>query len=285
VLGVSNFEQLCVQYILRHSQEHPEERVEVISLGAGNAEIEIRIAQQLREHDFNRYRIDCIDLSPDMLQRGEKSAAKQGFRERFHFVEVDLARWQPDRRASIVIAHHSLHHIVELEAIFGKIKAAIGNTGYFLTSDMIGRNGHMRWPEAPEVVQEIWKTMPDRYKYNHQLRRFEKEFENWDNSKVGFEGIRAQDILTLLVKNFYFESFIAEGNLPDIFVERSFGHNFDIRNPEDIAFIDRVAMMNDQQIDQGIIKPTQVIAAMRAQPGSPLWCYKHWTPEFCVRPG
>jgi len=34
----------------------------------------------------------------------------------------------------------------------------------------------------------------------------------WDCSKQGFEGIRAQDILPLLVKKFSFRSFLGFGN-------------------------------------------------------------------------
>ena len=148
---------------------------------------------------------------------------------------------------------------------------------------MIGRNGHMRWPEALTIIQDIWRTMPDRYKYNHQLSRFEAMYENWDCSKQDFEGIRAQDILPLLVEMFGFEAFIAYGNLPDVFVDRGFGHNFDIKNQEDIDFIDRIGALNDQLIGDGVIKPTQMMAALRGHSTGKVRCYEHWTPQFCIR--
>ena len=66
----------------------------------------------------------------------------------------------------------------------------------------------MRWPEALELIQGIWKFIPDHYKTNHQLKRVEQQYQNWDCSKKGFEGIRAQDILPLLVKKFSFRSFL-----------------------------------------------------------------------------
>ncbi|MBI4464064.1 MAG: hypothetical protein HY647_05115 [Acidobacteria bacterium] len=181
------------------------------------------------------------------------------------------------------MAQHTLHHMVKLEETFSNIKKAIGANGYFLTADMVGRNGHMRWPEALEIVQDIWAKMPDRYKYNHQLKRFEAIYDNWDCSQEGFEGIRAQDILPLLVKNFHFEGFVAFGNLPDIFVDRGFGPNFDMKNPDDTEFIDRVGALNDRLISEGAIKPTQLVAAMRCQRTGQTRCYQHWTPEFCIR--
>jgi hypothetical protein len=167
--------------------------------------------------------------------------------------------------------------------LFERVRTAIGTEGYFLVCDMVGRNGHMRWPEALEIIHSVWETMPDRYKYNHQLKRFEEMYENWDCSTEGFEGIRAQDILPLLTKTFHFESFAAYGNLPDVFIDRGFGHNFDINNPEDTRFVDRIGALNDSLISEGKIKPTQIIAALRADDTGATEFYKHWTPTFCVR--
>ncbi len=65
----------------------------------------------------------------------------------------------------------------------------------FVTNDMIGRNGHQRWPEALEIVNQYWHELPEAYRYNKLLSRYEPEYMNWDCSTEGFEGIRAQDIL------------------------------------------------------------------------------------------
>ena len=81
----------------------------------------------------------------------------------------------------------------------------------------------MRWPEALGIVEAISANAPDRYKYNHQLKRYEERLDNWDCSEEGFEGVRAQDILPLLVKRFAFRKFLAFGNLTDLFIDRSFG--------------------------------------------------------------
>ena len=143
----------------------------------------------------------------------------------------------------------------------------------------------MRWPEALELIQGIWKFIPDHYKTNHQLKRVEQQYQNWDCSKKGFEGIRAQDILPLLVKKFSFRSFLGFGNLPDIFIERGFGHNLSVDNPHDTGFIDFLEDLNTLLIDLGYLKPTMIRAAMmRYRSNAPAArCHRHWTPEFCVR--
>jgi hypothetical protein len=148
---------------------------------------------------------------------------------------------------------------------------------------MIGRNGHMRWPEALSVVQEFWRELPQDKKYNHLLRRHEEEYENWDCSSSGFEGIRAQDILPLLIAYFEFDWFVPFANAVDPFIERTFGPNFDINCPADLAFIDRVHARDHAEIMRGAIKPTHILAAMCAgRPGRSL-CLEGLTPEFSVR--
>ena len=284
VIGVSSFEESYVKYISQYASDHPGEPIEIASLGAGNADMEVGIAQALRNRGLMNFRIRCLDINPSMLGHGRKLALQLQLADRFEFLEVDLARWRAEYPMAVVIAHHSLHHIVALKEVFQNLREAIGNSGYFLTCDMIGRNGHMRWPEALTVIHDIWRTMPDRYKYNHQLQRCEDILDNWDCSRVGFEGIRSQDILPLLVKKFHCEAFVAYGNLPDIFVDRGFGHNVDVANPEDAEFIDRIGALNDQLISDGVIKPTQMVAVMRACPTANTRWYKHWTPQFCTRP-
>ncbi|MBI3896631.1 MAG: methyltransferase domain-containing protein [Acidobacteria bacterium] len=284
VFGVVPIEEFYAKYIFQYGADHPGKRVEVASIGAGNSDMEVRIAKLLRDRGFNDFRFRCLDINPDMLDRGRNLASQEQLGDYFDFLQVDIGDWQPERTGGVVVmAHHSLHHLVKLEEIFANVKKAIGDDGYFLVWDMIGRNGHMRWPEALAVINDIWQTMPDRYKYNHQLKRFEKVYDNWDCSKEGFEGIRAQDILPLLLKNFHFEAFIAFGNLPDVFVDRSFGHNFDVNNPEDIEFVDRIGSLSDRLISDGVIKPTQMVGVLRGRPTGKTRCYEHWTPEFCLR--
>lgn len=68
-----------------------------------------------------------------------------------------------------------------------------------------------------------------------------------------------------------------------VFVGRSFGHNFDAGNERDKAFIDSVAQLDDNYIEAGKIKPTQMIAVLTKEQKTPIKTYKHLTPEFCLR--
>ena len=50
-----------------------------------------------------------------------------------------------------------------------------------------------------------------------------------------------------------------------------------------VQFILDVGRLDDATIDEGSVKPTHMIAALRTRPLGPVNCWKNWTPEFCVR--
>jgi hypothetical protein len=53
-----------------------------LSLGAGNCDLEIELAQSLKG-DFT---LDCLDLNPTMLERGERAAEVAGLSSNLKFI-------------------------------------------------------------------------------------------------------------------------------------------------------------------------------------------------------
>ena len=254
-----------------------------VSLGAGNSDFEAGIVSKLLQSGVENFTMECVDLNRHMLERSMTIAKERGIADWMKFSQSDINSWEPLHEYHVILAVQSLHHILELERLFENIDQSLEGEGYFLTDDMIGRNGHMRWPEAYSVLSEFWKQLPERYKYNHLLKRLESEYENWDCSKEGFEGIRSQDILPLLVERFHFDFFFGFGNVINVFVDRCFGHNFNPANKWDCSFIDAVHLTDQALIEQGRVKPTQMITAMtKSESASPRF-YKHLSPEFCIR--
>jgi len=284
VFGVNNALLFYAQYAAEALRQ-PGAGRRIVSLGAGDCVHEILLIKKLLELGEADFVVEAIELSPLRFDRARASASAEGVEQYLLLNQGDLNTWVATGKYSVVIAKDTLHHVLELEHLFDAVHEGLEQDGIFLTTDMIGRNGHMRWPEALEIIQAIWKFMPDHYKINHQLKRVEKEYDNWDCSKTGFEGIRAQDILPLLVEKFTFRGFLGFGNLPDIFIERGFGHNLKVDNPHDTDFIDFLECLNSLLIDLGYLKPTMIYGAMtrRKQNAPPPSCYRHWTPEFCVR--
>jgi SAM-dependent methyltransferase len=256
----------------------------ILSLGAGNCDLEISVAKALVAAGARGFRFRCLDLNVHMLERGRALAAAAGLGERFEFEACDINEWRHDGRCDVVIANQSLHHVVALEQLFAEVRRAIGPGGVFLVSDIIGRNGHLRWPEALAEVDRFWHQLPATHRYNHQLKRQEERFEDWDCSHQGFEGIRAQDILPLLLRFFHFRLFIPFGNVIDVFVDRSFGPNFAIADARDREFIDRVHARDEELLGQGLLTPTHLLGVLGVEPcAAPRWS-RGLRPERCVRP-
>jgi SAM-dependent methyltransferase len=255
----------------------------VVSIGSGNCDTEVRVAQLLTARGRRDFVIECLDMNPDMLRRGAAAAAAAGVGAHVAPLEGDFNRWRPQGAYAAVMANHALHHVLELEHLFDAVKQAIGAEGGFITSDMIGRNGHQRWPEALEILQEFWRELPPGYRFNRQLNRQEDAYLDWDCSVSGFEGIRAQDILPLAVGRFGFELFLPFANLIDPFIDRSFGHHFDPQQAWDRDFLDRVHARDEAELLAGRIKPTHMFAVMRAAQGSRRDWLEGFRPETSVR--
>jgi SAM-dependent methyltransferase len=281
-LGIASLDSFYAQPIIELCGKRNGTVVRIASLGSGNGELEVRLAQSVVGAGFANFEVSCIELNGTMQQRTQALADAAGVGGHLRLIEADLNAWTADGEYDVVIASHSLHHVVALEHVFQQVASGLKSDGVLLVNDMIGRNGHMRWPEALLFVQSIWTQLPDRFKYNQQLKVLDEQFVNRDCSSEGFEGIRAQDILPLLLRTFHPELFLAFANIIDVFVDRGYGHNFDVASPDDAQFIDRVARLDDLAIDLGLVKPTHLIASFRPQP-IPVRFSRHWSPDFCVR--
>jgi SAM-dependent methyltransferase len=280
--GFSNPDQFFVKYLLETATRTGSAQPKFLSVGSGNCDTEVRVAVALKQAGLQHFTIECLELSPPMLERGRLDASAQGVSEHLFFSESDFNRWRPKHAYDGVMANQSLHHVLKLEHLFDAIKEALLPKGLFITSDMIGRNGHMRWPESLKVVHEFWQELPNSYRYNRQLQRHETLYKNWDCSKEGFEGIRAQDILPELIKRFNFTLFIAASSVVDNFIDRSFGHHFDVNNPRDLDLIDRLHAYDEQALASGELTPTRLIAVMSVSPETGQFS-RGLKPENCVR--
>ena len=264
-VGIEGIDHFFASYLFKASKnlsDHPR----FISIGSGNCDIEIKVAVLLKEMGLKDFTLECLELNPEMLDRGRQDAISKQVSDVIDFVSEDFNFWQPSKKYSAVMANHSLHHVTNLEGLFDAIKSSLNPNGYFVISDVIGKNGHQRWPEALFHVQKFWQELPESYKYNRSLSRLEPDYINWDCSVDGFEGIRAEDILPLLIQRFDFHLFVPFANVISIFIDRCFGHNFDTNSESDCSFIDRVHALDEELFQSGEIKPTQMFAVLTPCP-------------------
>lgn len=253
----------------------------ILSLGSGDCRTEIEIAKILISYGCV-FKFYCTDLNPEVVSFAKELSKVENTENSMKFLVLDLNKEFPNMKFDVVMANHSLHHFVELEFLFDRVLSCLREDGIFVVSDMIGRNGHMRWPEALVYVESFWNFLPAKKRYNQFARCIEHAYCNYDcTTDDTFEGIRAQDILPLIIDRFYFERFVAHGNIIDIFIDRIYGNNFSPNDDFDVKFIDLVESVNTHLINHGIVKPTAMFATLKK---SPTTCsYSKWSPEFCLR--
>jgi len=238
----------------------------ILSIGCGDGSVEMDVAKELIAGGFSDFVITGVDLSPILLQRFRDKVSSTNLGKHFEIVEQDLNDIRLPGSFDVVMANHALHHIVELEKLFAYAFEHMRDDGIFVTNDMIGRNGHMRWPETRRVLELFWPLLKPQQRYHAQLRRLEEQFMDHDCSTEGFEGIRAQDILPLMLHVFHPYKFLGVGGFIDAVVDRSFGHGFDMNNENDKAMIRCIAEINDLLLDSGCIKPTIMLAQFKKKP-------------------
>jgi hypothetical protein len=100
----------------------------------------------------------------------------------------------------------------------------------------------------------------DREKWHAQLKRLDDTFTDHDCSTEGFEGVRAQDILPLILARFHPYKFFGTGGFIDPFVDRGYGRAYDASKPEDVEWIKFISRLNDIMLDAGSVKPTVMYA-------------------------
>ena len=288
VFGVDNVIGIYATYLAEAARRC--DIAEIVSLGSGYGTLEIEIMKWARDHRLAPFRIRCLELSPGLVDRTRDAVNMAGLDQFVRVEIVDLNQPMPVTQVvAAFMAHHSLHHLIELESLFDRVVEWLHPEGAFVTMDVIGRNGHMRWPETLAVIRQIWPLLPDRLKWDHMFGTLDRWYENWDCSIEGFEGIRAQDILPALIGGrFKFERFFATGALTDVFYDRRFGGNFDLGNRLDVQFLEQIQSLEDRLIAAGRIKPVRLYAVMRSprsriSPPQPI-VFQGLTPNNAVRP-
>ena len=111
----------------------------IISIGAGDAEIEAETAARMIAGGFTRFNFECLELSPFLIERGNTRIKERGLECHLSFTETNLAHWRPERKFGAAFANQSLHHIEALEHVFDMIGKGLEPQGSFVAADMIGR--------------------------------------------------------------------------------------------------------------------------------------------------
>ncbi|WP_202840143.1 methyltransferase [Luteimonas saliphila] len=237
-------------------------QVSIASIGSGACSLELSLLERLRGEGVDA-RMLCVDFNVALMEMALQAARARGLDEWFTVATLDCNRPFALERRDVIVVNQFFHHVEELETFAASLRDSLESEGVLLTSDVIGRNGHVLWPAVDVVVQEFWQRLPQdkRFDRYHSARR--DRYVSVDHAAYSNEGVRAQDVVASLMAQFEFERFLTFGGAIMPFVERRIGFNFDPGSPEDRAFIDELAALDLARIEAGDYPASNMIAVLR----------------------
>lgn len=234
----------------------------ILSIGSGACHLEIGLAKQLCELG-HAPRVECLDLNDVLMRSAAKAAEVAGVADCMTFTAADANHLHLPRKADVVIANQFLHHVENLEGLAAWVAQTLAPDGVLLTSDVIGRNGHLLWPTVEAIVQAHWAQLPAEKRLDRFTNKTTQRYHAENHAAYSNEGIRAQDITRTLAATLEFEVFLSYSGAVIPFVERRIGFNFDPASAIDRDVIDRIAQEDEAHIRSGDYPASNMLAALR----------------------
>ncbi len=256
-----------------------------LSLASGRCASEMGLIQRFVDSGLPVPRFVCLELNGLLLDAARSNARRSLVDSYLQLEAVDVSHVAEGEFGNfdVVLTNQCLHHFLELEHALDLVYTSLHPGGLLLVSDVIGRNGHQLWPEALQEVQGFWDRMPVRLRKDRTRGGSSRKYIDYDHSNVGFEGIRAQEILAALIERFEFEYCFPYGGIIMPFIERRFGWNFDVQSESDLELIDQIAKREHELLWSGAIKPTQLLASLRKERATGVTTDFPYPPSACVR--
>jgi ubiquinone/menaquinone biosynthesis C-methylase UbiE len=208
--------------------------VRMLSLGSGPGGMELEFARQVPQAH-----IKCIDINPELIKLGSERAQAEQLNVRFETGDLNLVDL-PEESYDVVYCHASLHHVLELERLAFQIKKTLRKAGKLITVDVCARNGFLMWPETKAVVQDIFKTLPMRFRINHTAYgrpRVDNKLWEMDLSIQRMECIRSQDIIPVFENALQVVHFVPYFTISRRFLDFMYGPNYDLKKSLDLALL------------------------------------------------
>lgn len=259
--GIASPEGFYLEEIARLGNAGPGRTLSVMSFGSGDCSLEIALATRLRERGIP-IRLSCVDFNAELLARGAKAAHEQGLAGDMAFLQLDCNRLPELPPQDAIVVNQFFHHVENLEGFCMSLRQALRSEGRLLTCDVVGRNGHLLWPDVERVVSAAWATLPLDRRFDRYFDAAQDRYQPVNHAAYSNEGIRAQDVVRCLLDQFDFETFLTYGGAIIPFVERRIGFNFDPALPADRAFIDGVAQADIEALAAGRYPAANMIAAL-----------------------
>ena len=215
----------------------------VLGIGSGDGVLERHLAS------INTAKlIEGIDLAPKRIAIAEEEARKAGFADVISY-KVCNAETNPFPHSNYdaIYFNSALHHMSDLDGILKKCKTALKTDGYLFVNEYIGPNRFAFSDREKEVMQSVFKMIPEKYRISHaehdrgQVREQmhfpdPAEVERVDPS----EAIHSQDITAAIERHFTVEEFNYTGGTLMQFMLLDIAGNFRESDSESLEILNLI---------------------------------------------
>jgi ubiquinone/menaquinone biosynthesis C-methylase UbiE len=207
----------------------------VLSLCSGSARIEAGF------DELTNY--SCLwtlqDINDELLQKARGQFAPMASVE-FLVGDVNLIH-QMDREWDIIMCVSGLHHIVELESVTDFVYQSLSPSGEFwLLGEYVGNSGNRLNPSAQIAADNVFRELPEKYRFNQHTKRFDSTIPKNDYSIDCFEGIRADQIEKIISRRFATQSISRNNSFLWRFVNLAYANNYDLKKIEDMQVLEKL---------------------------------------------
>src|SRR5262249_53129635 len=179
----------------------------------------------------------------------------------------------PEGPFDAIFANDVLHHITDLEGLYGRIHGALAPEGKLLFNEYVGPNRFQYSDARMEIINRYFRLLPDRLRFNpywggaHFWRRSRVDpFRIADEDPT--EAVRSEDVLPLARKFFQVEvEYPYGGGLLNPLLGEIVG-NFDEKEPHDRELLRVLCDADDRLTRSGRIEPDFWIFLGRRREGA-----------------
>ena len=238
-------------YVIRKylADKVPLERA--LTLGCGTGELE----RGLMQYNFCR-RHDALDIAEESI-REARDAARQAGLDHIRYEVSDVNRIElPAQTYDCVWGVHSVHHLAELEHVFGQVRRALKPGGYFVLNEFIGPTRFQWTHRQLDVINGLLRTLPPKLRARCDTTRTVKsevkrptiaEMRRIDPS----EAIRSAEILPLLPRYFEVVEVKGYGGTVLQMLLHEIAGNFQNADPATSAILEAICDLEDELIALG----------------------------------
>ncbi len=239
--------------------KHLPDRVDrLLVLGCGSGWLERALAQKPGIGE-----ITACDFARDRVLAAEETAKTDGLgRIRYQVCNLE-AEALPEGPFDAIFANDVLHHITDLEGLYGRIQGALAPEGKLLFNEYVGPNRFQYSDARMDLINRYFRLIPDHLRFNPFWGGLFWNRWRTDPDKLAAddptEAVRSEDVLPLARRFFEVEKeYSYGGGLLNPLLYEIIG-NFDEQRAYDNHLLTILCDAEERLTESGAIDPDFVI--------------------------